>query len=153
MAGEAEQRRILLHATAIAVAGRAALLLGSSGSGKSDLALRCLMHGVVDRGRAVQVALVADDQVIVQRDAGRLICRPPSAIAGLIEMRGLGIQAVPYVAEADVALVVRLTPDPIERLPEPRSHDLLGLAVPEIQLAPFEASAPFKLLFKLNRLA
>ncbi len=140
-----------MHATAIAVDGRAALLFGPSGVGKSDLALRCVMLEARDGDRRLRAALVADDQVHVDVVDGALICRPPPTIAGRIEVRGLGILALTHVPSARVVLAVELTAGPIERLPAPATRDLLGLAIPELRLAPFEASAPFKLLLALAR--
>jgi len=142
---------VTLHATAIAVDGRAALLFGASGSGKSDLALRCLIPAVRLGGRVVTPELVADDQVEIALKDGRLVCRPPSTIAGRLEVRGLGILDVPHVTNARVALAVVLDGPPAERMPEPAARQILGIEIPEIRLSPFEASAPMKLLLALHR--
>ena len=130
-----------IHATAVAVAGHAVLLVGPPGSGKSDLALR-----LIDRG----AVLVADDRVIVARDRHRVTASPPSTLAGLIEVRGVGIVAAPHVAGVTVALVVDLA-EPPARLPEPATRDLAGVAVPCVALAAFEASAPVKVEQALAR--
>jgi serine kinase of HPr protein (carbohydrate metabolism regulator) len=133
---------ILVHATAIAIDGRAVLLRGPSGAGKSDLALR-----LIDRG----ARLVADDQAELRRTGERVMVRAPAAIAGLIEVRGVGILRVEPVAEAALAMCVDLVLSAeVERLPEIRSEDVLGLAVPSIALSPFEASAAAKLRFALG---
>lgn len=105
----------LLHASAVARDGRAVLLIGPSGSGKSELTLRLLAHGF---------ALVADDQVIV-RDGW--VSAPPN-LAGLLETRGIGITRLPYVARARLALIVHLG-EPAERLPAPRWDAALGVPV------------------------
>lgn len=127
----------LHHASAVAVDGRAALLRGPSGSGKSDLALRLIDAG----GR-----LVADDQVEIEARDGALWAAPPSPIAGLMEVRGVGLVRVPYLAEARVVVVVDLVPPgEVERLPDAARVELEGIALPLVRLAPFESSAVAKL--------
>ena len=136
---------LLLHATAVAIGGRAVLLRGPSGCGKSDLALR-----LIDAG----ARLVADDQCELRRHGDALLVRAPAAIAGLFEVRGLGILRLDALAEAPVGLIADLiAADRIERLPPPRSVALLGTAVPLIEIAPFEASAAAKLRVALRVLA
>jgi serine kinase of HPr protein (carbohydrate metabolism regulator) len=133
---------ILVHATAIAIDGRAVLLRGPSGAGKSDIALR-----LIDAG----ARLVADDQVELRRAGGRVLVRAPAAIAGLMEVRGVGIVQIEPLAEAALAICVDLVPSAeVERFPEFRSEDVLGLTVPTIALSPFEASAAAKLRFALS---
>lgn len=135
---------LLVHATAVAVEGRAVLLRGPSGSGKSDLALR-----LIDAG----ARLVADDQSELRRVGGAIIVRAPATIAGLIEVRGVGILKIDAAAEAPLALVADLVaPEALERLPERRSETILGVAVPALSLAPFEVSAAAKLRAALNAL-
>jgi serine kinase of HPr protein (carbohydrate metabolism regulator) len=132
---------VLVHATAVAVEGAAVLLRGPPGAGKSDLALR-----LIDAG----AGLVADDQVELRRSGREVLARAPAAIAGLIEVRGVGIIRMEPVGEAPLALLVDLVaPDAIERLPEDRVEDVLGLPIPAVALAPFEASAPAKLRLAL----
>jgi serine kinase of HPr protein (carbohydrate metabolism regulator) len=134
--------RVLLHATAIAIDGRALLLRGASGSGKSDLALR-----LIDAG----ARLVADDQSELCRRGAEVIARAPAAIAGLLEVRGIGIVRLDALAEAPVALIVDLVPaETIERLPARRTEMILGVALPLIRVAPFEASAAAKLRLALH---
>ena len=128
---------LLIHASTVAVDGHGILLRGASGSGKSDLALRLIDAG----GR-----LVADDQSELFRRGDRIFVRAPAAIAGLIEVRGIGIIRLAALAEAPLALIVDLVAaDAAERLPERRTEPMLGLSLPVIQVAPFEASAPAKL--------
>ncbi|UKJ77280.1 HPr kinase/phosphorylase [Azospirillum brasilense] len=113
------------------------LLRGPSGSGKSDLALRMIDAGAL---------LVADDQVELRVDQDRLMATAPAALAGLLEVRGVGIMPLPAAAEAEVGLVVDLVPrDAVERLPMEEAADLLDRAVPRLALCPFDASAPAKL--------
>ena len=134
--------RLLIHATAVAIDGRALLLRGAPGSGKSDLALR-----LIDAG----ARLVADDQSELYRRGDALIARAPATIAGLIEVRGIGILRLDALAEAPVALVADLVAaEIIERLPARHSETILGLALPLIALAPFEASATAKLRLALR---
>ncbi|MCW5774787.1 MAG: aldolase, partial [Rhodospirillaceae bacterium] len=126
-----------IHGTCVAIGGAGAILRGPSGAGKSDLALRLIEAGA---------RLVADDQVLLELEEGRPVERAPAALAGRIEVRGVGIVAVPTQASAPVALLVDLVAaDGVERLPEPAREDVLGVALPRIALAPFEPSAPAKL--------
>jgi HPr kinase/phosphorylase len=120
-----------LHATAVALSGRAVLLRGPSGSGKSDLALR-----LIDAG----ARLVADDRVELRPDGGRLLAEPPAALRGLLEVRGVGIVEVPWTAPVPAALVCDLVPaDAVERLPEPDAETLAGHALPRVRLHAFHA--------------
>jgi HPr kinase/phosphorylase len=133
---------LLVYATAIAIDGRAVLLRGPSGSGKSDLAVR-----LIDAG----ARLVADDQSELSRRGDVLIVRAPATIAGLLEVRGIGIVRVDAVAEAPVALIAELVkPEKIERLPTPRTETIFELNVPIIELVAFEASAVAKLRLALR---
>ena len=144
----------LLHGTAIAVSGRAVLIRGASGAGKSDLALRCLDHAASPllSGRPM---LVADDQVEIRRTGCRLRVLAPATLRGLLEVRGIGIVSVASVAEAELALIVDLVgPEAVERLPSTaRTADILGLGLPLTSIWPFAASAPAKLLLALDRVA
>jgi HPr kinase/phosphorylase len=140
------------HGTAIAVAGRAALIVGPSGAGKSDLALRCLALAPSPLIQA-PAQLVSDDRVILSPQAGRLRVSAPATIRDRLEVRGLGILKVPCVEDADLVLVVELAQaEAIDRLPDPPlGRAFLGVSLPVLRLAPFEASAPVKLLLALTR--
>lgn len=133
----------LIHATSIAIGGRAVLLHGRSGTGKSDLAMR-----LIDRG----AVLVSDDYTLVRRAAGRLVATAPAEIAGRIEVRGIGIVPQPPAGDTPIALMLLLDELP-ERMPaEPlATRPLAGLTVPVLSLAPFEASAPIKVELALAR--
>jgi HPr kinase/phosphorylase len=132
---------IMVHATCIAIGGRGVLLRGPSGSGKSDLALRAIADGA---------ALVADDQVVLARSGESVIASAPSALYGMIEIRGLGIMRVEAAAEAEIKLVVDLIDAAsVERLPDRRHCELLDVALPWLALAPFQPSALAKLRFAL----
>ena len=139
-----------LHGTAIALAGRAALIRGAPGAGKSDLALRCLMqpaNAIIPE----QAILVADDQVIVETIDDRLLLRCPPTIRGQLEVRGVGIVEMPWNEPAELQLVVDLVPpEQVERLPEPSFAHLQNIGVRRLVLAPFEASAPLKLMLALR---
>jgi serine kinase of HPr protein (carbohydrate metabolism regulator) len=136
---------LLVHATTVAIGARAVLLRGPSGAGKSDLALR-----LIDAG----ARLVADDRSELRRDRDAILARAPGTIAGLIEARGIGILRVDSVSDTPLSLIVDLVaPEAVERLPEPRCETILGLSIPLIALAPFEASAPAKLCLALDALA
>lgn len=150
--GEAET----IHATCIAFGARGVLLLGPSGSGKSDLALRAIF----EQG----AKLVADDRVrLVRRGAQLVAAAPPEAgragLVGAIEARGLGILALPAArrrARAPVVLAVALVPPAeIERLPfaageGSEGYQRLGVSLPLLRLAPFEVSAALKLRLALH---
>ena len=110
-----------VHASTVALEGRAVLITGLSGSGKSDLALRLL-----DRG----FALVSDDRTIVRRDGPRLIASAPPNIAGKLEIRGIGIVDLNHVEDVPVSLLVELSGD-IQRMPdEDHRRAILGVDLP-----------------------
>ena len=132
-----------VHASTVALDGRAALISGPSGSGKSDLALRLL-----DRG----FTLVSDDQTIVRRDGDRLIATAPPNIAGKLEIRGIGIVEMERLSDVPVALIVELTSD-IQRLPDDsRERPILGVRLPLISIDAMTASAPSKVALALDRM-
>lgn len=140
----------LVHGTAIALAGYAALIRGAPGAGKSDLALRCLMQPAT-AAIPIQAVLVADDQVLAEPADGKLLLRCPTSTRGLIEVRGLGIMQMPVEEPAELALVVDLVDAAkVERLPEPELTSVIGVSVKRLALAPFEASAPLKLLLAMH---
>jgi serine kinase of HPr protein (carbohydrate metabolism regulator) len=126
-----------LRATCVAFDGEGVLLTGDSGSGKSDLALRAIDAGAM---------LVADDRVELRRQGERLTARAPDLLRGLLEVRGLGILRLPFITSAPLQLLVCLTPPvDVPRMPEDETADYLGVRLPLVRLAPFEASAPAKL--------
>jgi HPr kinase/phosphorylase len=121
-----------VHASAVLVGNRAVLIRGPSGSGKSRLAFDLILAG-----RAGQIApamLVGDDRVHLGVSAGQLIVRPAPALAGLIEIRGLGIRRCDFAKEAIVGLLVDLDAADAARLPPPQAltAQLSGIILPRI---------------------
>ena len=135
-----------IHASCVRFGRKGILLLGKSGSGKSDLALRLIGRGA---------KLVADDRCDISVERNRLVARAPRTIAGLLEVRGVGIVSLPRAPSAVIALVVDLS-GVVGRMPElPRyapPPPLRQSAQPRlIALNAFEASAPDKILVALRR--
>ncbi|TGX55889.1 aldolase [Sphingomonas gei] len=131
-----------VHGACVAIGGRAVLIEGRSGEGKSDLALR-----LIDRG----AALVADGQIVCQRHEGGLIACAPAGLAGRIEVRGLGIVEMPNVERAPVDLLIVILDAP-PRFPEdPRTRRIAGIDVPVLALAALEPSAPIKVELALRQ--
>jgi serine kinase of HPr protein (carbohydrate metabolism regulator) len=132
-----------LHVSSVAIDGRAVLIEGESGAGKSDLALR-----LIDRG----ATLISDDYTLLQRAGGELIASPPDTIAGKIEVRGLGLIETTYVEKVPVALLIRLTDAP-ERLPLADDvRRIAGLDIREVAVDSRTASAPIKVELALRHL-
>jgi len=130
-----------VHATTVARDGRAVMLLGSSGSGKSDLALRLLERGF---------GLVSDDQTLIRRDGKRLIATAPPTIKGKIEVRGIGIVEMPSIEDVPVALAVELMSD-MERMPDDsRQRTFLSIAIPLVSVDAMTASAAAKVVLALE---
>lgn len=132
---------LLIHASCVALGGRAVLIAGPSGSGKSDLALR-----LVDRG----ATLVSDDYTELRASGGRLLARAPERIAGRIEVRGVGLVEQPAAMDVPVCLHLRAGETP-ERLPETETVELAGVVLPSLAFAALEPSAPLKLEAALAR--
>ena len=124
-----------VHTSCVAIAGRAVLIGGKSGKGKSDLALR-----LIDRG----AHLVSDDYTLVRRVGGQLLASPPQTIAGKLELRGVGIVELPADSDVPVALFVDLDLAP-ERLPNSEEKRILaGVSIPVVGLSALEPVAPLK---------
>ena len=136
---------MILHAGLIALrlsgAWRGVLVMGGSGSGKSDLMLRAIGLGF---------RLVADDRTVIWASQGRAFGRAPETLRGLIELRGVGVLQEPSLWLTEIALVVRCeTP---ERMPEDAIEAIAGIEIPLLRLHAPDASAPAKLGRALNRL-
>ena len=133
-----------LHASCVCMEAKGILIRGKPGSGKSDLALRLIDepgYGIGDT--ALRAALVADDQVEIRKSGDALVASAPETLAGLLEIRGLGIVRCDAVASAALALVVDLDGH-AERLPGfgEQTASFLGLSLPVLYLPSAFASAP-----------
>ena len=134
---------MLIHGTAVEIDGAGLLLRGPPGSGKSDLALRLISER--------EARLVADDQVEVSLRDGILVARAPETLAGMIEVRGLGIARLDHHPSWAVHLVIELC-DTAARFPEPRQTVIAGYALPVCRLRATEASAVAKVTLAVKAL-
>lgn len=100
---------LTLHASAVAIGGAGLLITGAAGSGKSALAAELIARGA---------GLIADDRVALARDEGRVLLSPPGSIAGLLELRGIGIVRLPSQSRVPLRLIADLDAKSMERLPK-----------------------------------
>jgi HPr kinase/phosphorylase len=141
--------RRLVNGTGVAWRGQGILILGPTGSGKSDLTLRLIDSGAT---------LIADDVVEMKREGGLLLLsfppEGPAELKGKMEVKGLGIMSVPVApAGVELALVVQSTsPDRVELIPESLQSEWLGLAVTTLRIPLLEPSAPAKVRLALAKL-
>jgi HPr kinase/phosphorylase len=119
----------------VLIGSRAALIRGPAGSGKSRLALALIDAAVTGRLRFAR--LVADDRVELTASHGRLLVRPPAALAGLIEVRGLGVRRIAFEQVAVVGLVIDLAAADGERIPAPSAQtaEINGIRLPRLPVA------------------
>ena len=137
----------LIHGTCIAIGSCGVLLRGASGSGKSDLALRLLGRTYLD------ARLVADDQIQLSRRGTELWARAPASIAGLLEVRGVGIVRLDALEEARLRLILDLSDAAdVPRMPEAATCTIDGVDLPLYPCAPFDASAPGKVALLVRAL-
>ena len=124
-----------IHASAVLVGARAVLIRGPSGAGKSRLALALIE--AAHAGTLRFARLVGDDRVHLEGVNGRLLVRPAAKLAGLIEVRGLGIRQMPFEPVAVVGLVVDLQSADGERLPAAalRDTEVGGIRLPRLAVA------------------
>ena len=133
-----------IHGTCVAWRNAGVLLIGVPGAGKSDLALR-----LIDRG----FSLIADDQAAIKIKNDLLQLSVPPAIAGQIEVRGIGILSLPYKSETNLKLVVQLVArEELDRMPEDQFWHYQQMKVPQIKLHAFDHSTPFKIQLALERI-
>jgi hypothetical protein len=132
-----------VHASVVLVGARAILIQGPSGSGKSRLALALIE--AAQSGRLRFARLVADDRVALEACHGRLVARPPAALAGLIEVRGLGIRQVAYEPAAVVGLMAELAANDAQRLPTDGDGVVSGIRLPRLAVASGEDPLPLVL--------
>ncbi len=142
--------KFIVHATSLSLLTggqwRGVLILGPSGIGKSDLALR-----VLQTAHASGCALISDDYSILWTSGGQLYAGAPDTIEGRMEIRGLGIVDESHRRLTRVHLCVLAQSDPLERLPEHEVTPILGHEIPTIRLNPREASSVPKLITRLRR--
>jgi HPr kinase/phosphorylase len=144
-----------VHATAIEINGRAALIRGPSGAGKSDLAFRCITQPISPL-LPKQARLIADDQVLLTPSAHGLTASAPPSIAGQLEVHGVGIVDLAHARDGLVVLTVNLlAPDAdtaaIERMPDPWPVErIAGFDIPCLRLHPWHVSSHLKLLTVLT---
>jgi len=131
-----------IHASAVLVGARAVLIRGPAGSGKSRLALRLLE--AAQTGLLRFVRLVGDDRVHVHAMHGRLLVRPADRLAGLIEVRGLGIRRLPFEPVAVVGRLIDLAAGDAERVPQTGSTTVTvaGVVLPRLAVAPIADPPP-----------
>ncbi|MBS0249303.1 MAG: HPr kinase/phosphatase C-terminal domain-containing protein [Proteobacteria bacterium] len=130
------------HASAVLIGAHAVLIRGPSGAGKSRLAFDLIR--TAGRGGLPFARLVADDRASLEARHGRLLVRPAPALAGLIEIRGLGIRRLPHEPVAVVGLVIDLAASDAERLPPPEAHRTVisGIEMPRLAVAPGADALP-----------
>jgi HPr kinase/phosphorylase len=125
-----------IHASAVLIGAKAVLIRGPSGAGKSSLAWALIEAGRPG-GPLTFARLVGDDRVVIEAKAGRLLVRPAPTLAGLIEIRGVGIRMTTYEKAAAVGLVVDLAASDAARLPahEVENTMISGVSLPRLAVA------------------
>lgn len=134
-----------IHASAVLVGAKAALIRGPAGSGKSQLVWELVTAS--SQGMLPFVRLVADDRVHVENHSGRLLVRPAPALAGMIEVRGLGIRRIEFEPVALVGMIIDLATEDAGRQPEPKAAivQIAGVTLPRLAVAAGMAALPLVL--------
>ena len=134
-----------VHASAVMVGNRAVLIRGPSGAGKSHLAFDLILAGRA--GQLPLAVLVGDDRVHLEASNGQVVVRPARGLAGLIEIRGLGIRSWDFIEQAIVGLVVDLSAPDAARLPQPEALQarICGVEIPRIPAGVGYAALPLVL--------
>tara|TARA_B100000989_G_scaffold236078_1_gene182921 strand:- start:751 stop:1173 length:423 start_codon:yes stop_codon:yes gene_type:complete len=130
-----------VHGTSVALEDHGVLIVGHSGSGKSDLALR-----LIDSGGT----LISDDQTVCLKKQNEIFLYSIKEIYGLLEVKGMGIIKVPYVENVKMKIIVSLIKKKPERINPKNKKKILGLNFPYLELDPNEISAVAKIKLKLN---
>ncbi len=132
-----------IHSTSVVIDDNGVLILGDSGSGKSDLALRLIDSGAT---------LISDDISICRKNSNNIYLYCPPEIKGLLEVREIGIITVPFVERIKLRLVVNLKSNNNERFPKDSSFRILGIKIPTINIEGKNSSAVAKIKVKLNEI-
>lgn len=132
-----------MHSSSVVLDDNGVLILGDSGSGKSDLALRLIDNGAT---------LISDDISICKKKFNNIYLHCPPEIKGLLEVREIGIITVPFVEKIKLRLVVILTSKKKERSPEDNFFKILGIRIPLINIDGKSSSAVAKVKVKLNEI-
>ena len=132
-----------MHSSSVVIDDNGVLILGDSGSGKSDLALRLIDNGAT---------LISDDISICRKNSNNIYLYCPPEIKGLLEVREIGIITVPFVERIKLRLVVNLKSNNNERFPKDNSFRILGIKIPIINIEGKNSSAVAKIKVKLNEI-
>ena len=132
-----------MHSSSVVIDDNGVLILGDSGSGKSDLALRLIDNGAT---------LISDDVSICKKNLNNIYLYCPPEIKGLLEVREIGIITVPFVERIKLRLVVNLKSNNNERFPKESSFRILGIKIPIINIEGKNSSAVAKIKVKLNEI-
>ena len=132
-----------IHSTSVVIDDNGVLILGDSGSGKSDLALRLIDSGAT---------LISDDISICRKNLNNIYLYCPPEIKGLLEVREIGVITVPFVERIKLRLVVNLKSNNNERFPKESSFRILGIKIPIINIEGKNSSAVAKIKVKLNEI-
>jgi HPr kinase/phosphorylase len=134
-----------IHASAVLIGVKAALIRGPAGSGKSRLVADLIT--AASQGTIPFARLVADDRAHVESRSGRLLVRPASTLTGMIEVHGLGIRRIEFEPVAVVGLVIDLAAADGGRHPEPTAAhtQIAGITLPRLAIAAGMAALPLVL--------